>query len=232
MKCVLGIDPASRRPWAWALLDERARVVETGHASGPDESLALAQRYRPVYVAIDSPLGFPLGLDCLEESCPCTPAINATGRACERELRALGIGCYWTTKHSIIKPMVYACAAFAQQLRNERIEPLEVYPYATKVLLWGRRMPRKGTPEGLAWLRDRVITVVPNARTRLKDANHDTYDAVLAALTGVLHLRGETGMLGILEEGLITIPRSLTRARVPVAASRPQTHGLFTFCYS
>src|SRR5579862_7949729 len=47
-------------------------------------------------IAIDSPMGFPAGLCCLEESCDCAPTDGLTGRSAERELAKLGISCFWT----------------------------------------------------------------------------------------------------------------------------------------
>lgn len=164
-------------------------------------------------MAVDAPLGFPLGQCCLEESCACKPASPLTGRACERELARLGIASFWTTKRSIIKPMVYAAIHLRAGLEARSIPALEVYPYASKVLLFGRMSKstvKKSTPEGLAHLTRRVATLVTGLRRATPNGNHDALDAVLATYTGVLHLRGQTETLGDLVEGEITIPRRAT----------------------
>jgi predicted nuclease with RNAse H fold len=213
---VLGLDPASKRPWAYAVLNApaghaRPRLVATGAVPGWPEALDLAVRLGPTVVAVDAPLGFPLGQCCLEESCACKPASPLTGRACERELARLGIASFWTTKRTIIKPMVYAAIRLREGLEARGIPVLEVYPYAAKVLLFGRTdaaTVRKSTPEGLAHLTRRVAALVTGLRRTAPDATHDALDAVLAAHTGCLHLQGLTETLGIPQEGAITIPRT------------------------
>ena len=82
--------------------------------SADSDILALAEKWRPSVVAIDSPLGFPKGMCCLEESCPCRSVHNFKGRVCERELLARGISLYITTKRSFIKPMIYRAIELAR----------------------------------------------------------------------------------------------------------------------
>jgi predicted nuclease with RNAse H fold len=222
---VLGLDPASKRPWAYAILRApagraRPRLVAAGAVPGWAEALDLAASLGPSVVAVDAPLGYPLGQCCLEESCPCQPTLPLTGRACERELARLGIACFWTTKRTIIKPMVYAAIRLREGLEARGIPVLEVYPYAAKVLLFGRTdaaTVRKSTPEGLAHLTRRVATLVTRLRRAAPNATHDALDAVLPAYTGVLHLCGETETLGDLQEGAITIPRQPTTKVIAIS---------------
>src|SRR5207237_5331289 len=101
-------------------------------------------------IAIDSPMGFPAGLCCLEETCDCAPADGLTGRSAERELAKLGIPCFWTTKRTIIKSMVYRAIELKATLEELGYVVLEVYPYAVKRLLLGRPLPKKNTELGLA----------------------------------------------------------------------------------
>lgn len=176
---------------------------------------------KPDVEALDAPLGFPFGQCCLEESCACRPASPGTGRACERALRLEGIGCYWTTKRSIIKPMVYAATRLRETLKARGVTVLEVYPYATRVRLFGfppRGAPKKSTPEGRATLaalmRERLSPAGAGALS--SNSTHDALDAVLASYTGVLHLQGHTDLLGNPREGRIVVPersRARTRAR-------------------
>lgn len=157
--------------------------------------------------AIDAPLSLPCGWHCLELPCRCgrceTPP--GTRRSCELALSRQGFGLFWTTKRSIIKPMVYRAIALRKELQAMGVEVIEVFPYATKVLLFGRRMPKKTTREGRRWLRARMQRLVPG----LADAgplSHDELDAVVAAYTALLHGTGRAVSLGDPEEGVIVLP--------------------------
>jgi len=220
MTVVLGIEPANKRPWACAVLylepgRPRPALIHSTTVAGWQEAVALAERLEPAVVAVDSPIGLHAGLCCLEESCACVPASPLTGRASERELALRGIACFWTTKRTIIKPLVYAAIRLREALERRCVHVLEVYPFAAKVLLFGRTdkgTVRKATPDGLAHLARQVGALVTGLRRVAPDANHDALDAVLAAYTGVLYLRGETETLGAPEEGAITIPRTPVQA--------------------
>ncbi len=60
------------------------------------------------------------------------------------------IPCYYTTKRSIIKDMVYRAIALKDEITARGYQVIEVYPYAAKVRLLGRHIPKKITPEGIA----------------------------------------------------------------------------------
>jgi len=155
-----------------------------------------------------------LGLDCLEETCPCQPLSPFKGRACERELAKRGIPCYFTTKKSIIKGMVYRGMDLKNRLQAQGHRVIEVYPYATKLRLFPRPIPKKTTRQGLNYLKRHLASLIPNLPQNL---DHDLCDALLAAYTGYLHHLGETEPLGHLQEGLIFMPKRavLTPAQSP-----------------
>ena len=204
----LGLDLTSspERPSAAALL--RGRKVEAFFLPREDEEiLALARIFRPHLVAVDSPLGFPQGLCCLEESCSCRPLSPLPGRICERELLRRGIPCFFTTKRSIIKEMVYRALKLRSSLEAEGLKVIEVYPYATKVILLGRKMPKKSKREGLEFLRRSLLVLFENLSPFSIFLSHDLADALLAAYTAYLHFLGRTEILGIEEEGQIVIPQ-------------------------
>ena len=160
----LGIDltGSDRRPSACALLDAGDRVLDVGFVGDDADILRLVERHTPRYVALDAPFGLPRGMCCLEESCPCAPESPHPGRACERELASrYGIPCFWTTKRTIIKAMVYRAIGLRSALEARGPEVLETYPYAIKVRLFGRRLPRKSTREGVAHLRRRLLALLP-----------------------------------------------------------------------
>ena len=206
----LGIDltGSGRRPSAYALLDARSHVLDVGYLGDDADILRLVERHTPRFVALDAPFGLPRGLCCLEESCPCSPVSPQPGRACERELASrYGIPCFWTTKRTIIKAMVYRAVALRAALEERGVEVLETYPYAIKVRLFGRHLPKKSTQQGVAYLRWRLLALLPTLAPWVETLGHDLCDAVVAAYSAVLHHRGGTEVLGDPAEGAMVIPR-------------------------
>ena len=206
----LGIDltGSGRRPSAYALLDAGHAVLDLGYLGDDADILRLVERHTPRYVALDAPFGLPRGLCCLEESCPCSPESPQPGRACERELASrYGIPCFWTTKRTIIKAMVYRAIALRHALEERGVEVLETYPYAIKVRLFGRCLPKKSTRQGVVYLRRRLLALLPTLAPWVETLGHDLCDAVVAAYAAVLHHRGCTVVLGDPSEGAMVIPR-------------------------
>ncbi|HEY8172542.1 MAG TPA: DUF429 domain-containing protein, partial [Dehalococcoidia bacterium] len=150
--------------------------------------------------------GLPRGLCCLEASCPCAPERTPGIRECELEARARGHALYHTTKRSIIRAMVYRGIALKRRLEAAGTRVIEVYPYASKRVLFASRMPKKSTPEGLRWLAENVARVVISAPSLDDSVSHDELDAIVAAYTGLLFLRGRAIELGAPDEGTIVIP--------------------------
>jgi hypothetical protein len=167
-------------------------------------------------VALDSPLGFPVGMCCLEESCSCAPEDGRKGRACERELMKVGISSYFTTKKTIIKRMIYQAIQWKQCLEHRGISVIEIYPYATKVMLFGKQMPKKESKEGLQWLRERIGLLIRNQHVAMT-FNHDECDALLGAYTGLLHLQRQAIAVGDERESTIVIPRQAYDAKQDIA---------------
>jgi len=218
---VIGLDltTSPEKVTAFVVLTKELEIVAEGSVTDDEEFIALAEVHRPTLVAIDAPLSLPLGLCCLEESCPCRPISSRKGRQCERELSALGIGCYYTTKRSIIKGMVYRAIALKEQLERRRFAVIEVYPYASKLCLFGK-LPRKTTVAGRRVLQERLCHLIPAIPSPQESLlSHDALDALLAAYTGVLYIKDQTEALGNPSEGLLHIPiygRWMDSYRVPV----------------
>ena len=184
----LGIDLTSsaRRPSAYAVLNEGGSLVSLGLVREDAELLALVDSCRPRVVAIDAPLSLPRGLCCLEEACPCRPSAAGVLKAAERELFRQGISLYATTKRSIIKTMIERAIGLRCILEDRGYVVLEVYPYAAKVRLWGKGMPKKTTPAGRRWLREKLDGLVPGLREHEGPLGHDQLDAIVAAYTAYL----------------------------------------------
>ena len=202
----LDLTTSSKKKTACAILDAEPRLQDQVLLGGDEEIVAFVEAHRPALVAIDAPLSLPLGLCCLEETCSCQPVSPHKGRQCERELSTLGIGCYYTTKRSIIKGMVYRGIRLKAGLEKQGHTVIEIYPYASKVRLFGP-LPRKTTVAGrraLQALLQHLIPSVPSPQENL--LSHDALDALLAAYTGFLYYCGSTEALGDPSEGLLHIP--------------------------
>ena len=118
----------------------------------------------------------------------------------------MGIGCFWTTKRSIIKAMIYRAMELRASLEDQGMEVLETYPYASKVRLFGKPLPKKSTPHGLAYLRDRLVVLMPTLEPWAESLDHDLCDALAIAYTALLHHRGRTEVLGHPQEGALVMP--------------------------
>ena len=205
----LGIDlsASAKRPSAVAFLNDQSELIELGSFREYTDLLPLIENYKPSVIAIDAPLGLPKGLDCLEEDCSCTPVYAHKGRVGEVELARMGIGCFFTNKRSIIKKMIYRGLQICHDLATRGNTVIEVYPYATKVVLFGDKIPPKSSPQGILYLREHLPTLVPGLGPHVGKLDHDRCDAVLAAYTARLHQKRQTDSLGIAEEGFIVIPK-------------------------
>ncbi len=204
----MGIDltSAEAKPSACLGLDRELHLIYSGFLHQDSDILGVVSRHGFEVMAIDAPISLPQGLCCLEESCSCQPQAGVMGRSCERELARLGIPCYFTTKKSIIKAMVYRGIRLKTKLESIGYEVIEVYPYASKVRLFGTNIPKKTTPTGLAFLRQHISHLLPNIAPYVDGFNHHLCDAAIAAYTAYLHYRGKTELCGEPEEGAICLP--------------------------
>ena len=192
----------------YAVLDAAASLLDVGLAGDDAEIIALIERSGARTVAIDCPLGLPAGLDCLDPAHPCSPVSPKGIRESELAVRALGYGLYFTTKKTIIRAMAERGIALRHTLEARDLRVLEVYPYATKRVLFGASIPKKTTPEGLRWLRERLTPLVPTLDAVTRDLTHDELDAIVAAYTALLSARGEAVALGNEAEGTIVVPKA------------------------
>jgi predicted nuclease with RNAse H fold len=91
-------------------------------------------------------------------------------------------------------------------MRSRGFEVIEVYPYGSKVRLFGRPIPKKTAPEGTAWLRRRLEGLMPGLTHHGGPLSHDELDAVVAAYTALLRDRGLTEDVGDPAEGVVCVP--------------------------
>jgi predicted nuclease with RNAse H fold len=207
----LGIDLTSAevKPSACVGLDEKSELIYFGFPAKDRDIIALANFYSPEVIAIDAPLSLPLGLCCLEEDCPCQPRLPTKNRQCDQELRRRGIPCYPTSKKTFIKDLIYRGidlkAGIIREVKQAG-QVIEVYPFASKVRLFGQAVPRKTTKQGMAFHRNKLEEILPRVKCHLGIFDHDLCDAAVAAYTALLCYQSKAEALGSSEEGLIFIP--------------------------
>mgnify|MGYP001332780405 CR=1 FL=1 len=206
--CYMGVDLSSspKRPSTVAVIDGDGVLLSLSQFNTYRELLGLLGSHPLDLIGIDAPLGLPLGLHCLDRHCPCSPTNGHKGRMAEVELAKMGIGCFYTGKNSIVRKLIYRAVKLGNSLRRRNYDTVEIYPYATKFLIFGADLPSKKRPESLTYLREYLPKLVPGLEPYIASLDHDVADAILTAYTGYLHNLGRTRQLGIAEEGLITIP--------------------------
>ncbi|MBN2186355.1 MAG: DUF429 domain-containing protein [Dehalococcoidia bacterium] len=203
-----GIDLTSTaaRPSACLGLDDKLQLVYLGFAGEDSDIIAIANLYSPRVIAIDAPLSLPLGLCCLEESCSCQPKSGRRSRQCDQELRQQGIPCYPTSKRTFIKSLIYRGMELRDKLCQQGFQTIEIYPYASKVRLLGKAIPRKSTLQGIAFLKAQLENILPGLKPYLGGFDHNLCDAAVAAYTAFLYCQNKVDALGSSEEGLIFVP--------------------------
>jgi predicted nuclease with RNAse H fold len=213
VKCptFFGIDLTSTeaKPSACLGLDGESQLVYLGFLTENRDIVALLNFYSPQVIAIDAPLSLPLGLCCLEQSCPCEPKFPRKNRQCDQELRQQGIPCCPTSKKTFIKDLIYRGIELKTRIGREVKQVsqiIEVYPFASKVRLFGKTVPRKTTKQGMSFLRDKLGDILPSLKPYSGMLDHNFYDAAVAAYTALLRHRKKVDTLGSSEEGVIVIP--------------------------
>lgn len=176
---------------------------------GEDSDLfQMGETHQPSVIAIGAPLSLPAGLCCLETSCACeTGSPQKKGRQSELELSRMGISCFFTNKRSIIRTLIYRGVELSHRLREHGYEVIEVYPHASKVILFGDKVPPKNSAGSLAYMKERLAPLVLGLDPHLKGLDRNSCDAVINAYTALLHSHQETDTLGAPEEGLLVLPR-------------------------
>ena len=210
---VMGVDlrTSSNLASTVAVLNLRSEVVGIESAHTDDDLTELAEARCPTIIAIGTPLGLPAGNCCLESSCECR-AVNRNhkGRQSELELSRIGISCFPTSKGSIVRKLIYRGIEVAARLREAGFEVIEVYPHATKVVLFGDNVPPKKKAGSLQYMRDRLprlVRLVSGLEARAGKLDWQACDALINAYTALLHHRKETEWVGNDAEGLVVIPR-------------------------
>ena len=207
---ILGVDlrASPKRPSTVVGLEEHSTIAFMNSFSEDNELAEMAQSHQPELIAIGAPLGLPLGLCCLETTCSCDFALpQRKGRLLELELSRMGISCFFTNKGSIIRNLIYRGIELSGRLRGLGFEVIEAYPHATKVILFGDKIPPKSSAASLAFMKERLTPLINGLSTYIDILDRNGCDAVLNAYTGYLHSQNATDVLGSPEEGTLVLPK-------------------------
>ena len=207
---VLGVDlrASRKKPSSIAILDPQSHLTELSSFYEDDELIKLAHDIQPDLVAIGAPLNLPSGFCCLDQTCDCRFSVpNRKGRLLELELAKMGISCFYTNKGSIIRELIYRGILLSQILRDAGHNVIEVYPHATKMLLFGDKVPPKNSSVSVSYIISHLTPLVSGMEEHADDLDRNSCDAIINAYTGQLHAQSDTDILGDPEEGILVLPK-------------------------
>ena len=207
---VLGVDlrASRKKSSSVAILDSKSHLTELGGFYVDIELMKLVDDLRPDLVAIGAPLNLPSGFCCLDQSCDCRFSVpDRKGRLLELELAKMGISCFYTNKGSIIRELIYRGILLSQNLRDAGYNVIEVYPHATKMLLFGDKVPPKNSAVSVSYMIGHLTPLVSGMEKHADDLDRNSCDAIINAYTGQLHAQSNTDVLGDPEEGILVLPK-------------------------
>jgi len=207
---VLGVDlrASRKKPSSIAILDSQSHLTELGSFYEDSEFLKMLDDISPDLVAIGAPLNLPSGFCCLDQACSCHFSVpNRKGRLLELELAKMGISCFYTNKGSIIRELIYRGIFLSKTLREAGHNVIEVYPHATKMLLFGDKVPPKNSAVSVSYMISHLTPLVSGMEEHANDLDRNTCDAIVNAYTGQLHAQSNTDILGDPEEGILVLPK-------------------------
>ena len=207
---VLGVDlrASRKKSSSVAILDSKSHLTELGSFYEDIELMKLVDDLRPDLVAIGAPLNLPSGFCCLDQSCDCRFSVpDRKGRLLELELAKMGISCFYTNKGSIIRELIYRGILLSQNLRDAGYNVIEVYPHATKMLLFGDKVPPKNSAVSVSYMIGHLTPLVSGMEKHTDDLDRNSCDAIINAYTGQLHAQSNTDVLGDPEEGILVLPK-------------------------
>ncbi|NQW22082.1 MAG: DUF429 domain-containing protein [SAR202 cluster bacterium] len=207
---VLGIDlrASSKKPSAVAILDSNSRLTQLGSFYEDSELSELVAKVQPDLIAIGAPLNLPSGFCCLDQSCDCRFSVpDRKGRLLELELAKMGISCFYTNKGSIIRDLIYRGIRLSHGLRDAGYKVIEVYPHATKMLLFGDKVPPKNSSTSVGYMIGHLAPLVSGMEQHADDLDRNACDAIINAYTGQLHAHSDTDTLGDPDEGILVLPK-------------------------
>ena len=180
---LIGIDLAGRpeRPTGWALLKEKWVVVKELYSD--HEILFETINAKPALVAIDAPLTLP------EHG-----ALRKTD--CEMHRRGYPV---LPPLFPAMKELTLRAIRLTEELKREQIKVIEVHPTSTRKAL---QMPLKDWRQ----IQKILVEIGLGGKWKKRLLSRHELDAITAAITAHLHIKGKTESIGEPKEGLIIVP--------------------------
>ncbi len=182
-KVIIGIDLAGKatNPTGWALL--KNKKIQTCHLYATKEILAQTFNCSPTLVAIDAPLALPK---------------KNTMREADRQMHKLGYPVL-PPRFRAMKTLTLRAIRITKKLKERKIHVIEVHPASARKALG---IPAKD------WKRIQEILQEIGYKGDIKKRTLTPHeiDAVTAALTADLYIKGKTKLVGEPKEGYIVIP--------------------------
>jgi predicted nuclease with RNAse H fold len=157
------------------------------------EILDLIEKFKPDLITIDAPLSLPKGRKSLDRR------EKIHFRECDKKLFELGIKFFPITLGPM-RMLTKRGIKLRRILEKKGYKVIEVYPGATQDIL---KIARKNV--SLKKLREGLKKL--GIKIEERELTHDELDAITAAFTGYLHLKGMSLSLGNEKEGVIVVPR-------------------------
>jgi predicted nuclease with RNAse H fold len=209
----LDLSASNQKASGICILDAHKKVLQVGKWYEFKEILPFipSDRKETILVAIDGPLKPPHELDwcCFSSKNPTCNHIQTTlykGRYGEYLLNKMGFRCFVTSRNSFAKKWMLRCFHLNRFLIDEGFQTIEVFPTATKKLLF----PFLKGKKQLKSSREKLLIALKEWGLRFSDDSiiysHDELDAVLAALTAYIHAQGKSRSIGNDSDGYIIIP--------------------------
>jgi len=181
---IAGVDLAANplNPTGWATL--KGRAVSACHLFSNKEIKNKIVGCKPTLIAMDAPLSLPKN--------------KKITRKADREMQKRGYPVF-PPRFRTMEKLTARAIKLTQRARSEGFDIIEVHPTSTRKAL---RIPTKEWSK----IQETFVGMGLDGDTKARILVPHEIDAVTAALTGYLHLKQKTELLGDRIEGYIVVP--------------------------
>jgi predicted nuclease with RNAse H fold len=211
----VGLDPSAStaKKSGACILNHNREIMYIGKWNNFGEISAIFKKYPAMQylIGIDGPLQLPHELDtcCFSETPICShrQTTSYKGRYCESLLIKKGYRCFMTSRNSFVKSWIRRCLALGNYLRQRLYDTIEVFPFASRRILFPDLVGQKQTNIFRKKLIENLVEWGIRFPSDWRIYSHDELDALLAAITALLHGDGQSERVGDYRDGYIIIPK-------------------------